>query len=158
MPILCGPNCVLKTTWPFVWYHLTPHSFSSATDNGISHTLFSQIAPMQHCLHHRREPPLLYSPKQRGFWKATKIQTTNAIKKQKPITMINRRAVFSISASCDQQLQELREVKLMRDARTTLGRGHHECLDKNLTTFNFGHFDVLIQGHFYLFGTCILRI
>ena len=34
-----------KPTWPFVLIHLTPHSLSSATDNGIS-LLFSQIAPI----------------------------------------------------------------------------------------------------------------
>ena len=68
------------------------------------------------------------------------------------------RKVASVSASCGQHLQELRQVRLMCNARTTLCGGRHECLDKNLTTFDFGHFDVLIQGHFYLFGTCILRI
>jgi hypothetical protein len=46
----------------------------------------------------------------------------------------------------------------MRNARATLCGGSDQCLDKNLTAFDFGHFDVLIQRHFYLFGTCILRI
>ena len=36
----------------------------------------------------------VFSKTTRVLEKATKIQTTNAIKKQKPITMINRRAVF----------------------------------------------------------------
>ena len=45
----------------------------------------------------------VFSKTTRVLEKATEIQTTNAIKKQKPITMINRRAVFSTSASCGQQ-------------------------------------------------------
>ena len=68
------------------------------------------------------------------------------------------REVASILVSCGRHLQELRLFRLMRNARTTLCSSRHECLDKNLSTFDFGHFDVLIQGHFYLFGTCILRI
>ena len=84
----------------------------------------------------------VFSKTTRVLEKATKIQTTNAIKKQKPITIINRHAVFSRSASCGQQLQELRQVSLTRNARTTLGRGSNQRLDKNFTAFDFGHFDV----------------